>query len=186
MISTRTQSLFCTATPITSFVQCSGFMSSIALVSRRIYSKWNLAHVNTLAVKWILTNTIHHWRICRSNYRKLACVGFEPTTTEIRWNSFCFWISFKLKLSNSYKLIYYAMEKHISWALFWYMLLVFFIGILFPLNNTTRFKLVTVWLTVIKILPHFIYMLIAGLIKSFTEKCFAVSSYQSVAYNVKS
>ena len=26
---------------------------------------------------------IHHWRILRSSYRKLAWVGFEPTTTEL-------------------------------------------------------------------------------------------------------
>ena len=27
---------------------------------------------------------IHHWKIFRSSYKKLAWVGFEPTTTEFR------------------------------------------------------------------------------------------------------
>ena len=33
---------------------------------------------------YIFTYGIHHWSIFRSSYRKLARVGFEPTTTEFR------------------------------------------------------------------------------------------------------
>ena len=32
--------------------------------------------------EWADTYGIHHWRILWSSYRKLAWVGFEPTTTE--------------------------------------------------------------------------------------------------------
>ena len=39
-------------------------------------------------------------------------------------------------------------------------------GTLLSLNNTHRSKLATVWLTVINILSHFIYIIIARLIKS--------------------
>ena len=34
--------------------------------------------------KWADTYGIHHWRTLWSSYRKLAWVGFEPTTTEFR------------------------------------------------------------------------------------------------------
>ena len=34
---------------------------------------------------------IHHWRIFRSSYRKLAWVGFEPTTTEFRSDALTDW-----------------------------------------------------------------------------------------------
>ena len=37
--------------------------------------------------EWVDTYGIHHWRIIWSSYRKLACVEFEPTTTELRWCS---------------------------------------------------------------------------------------------------
>ena len=61
------------------FVQCSHFISAIAFVSHHICFKRNLAQVITLAAQWIDTYGIHHWRIFRSSYRKLAWVGFEPT-----------------------------------------------------------------------------------------------------------
>ena len=32
----------------------------------------------------IMADSIHHWRIIWSSYKKLAWVGFEPTTTEFR------------------------------------------------------------------------------------------------------
>ena len=32
--------------------------------------------------EWADTYGIHQWRILLSSYRKLAWVGFEPTTTE--------------------------------------------------------------------------------------------------------
>ena len=34
---------------------------------------------------------IHHWRIFRSSYRKLAWVGFEPTTTQFRSDALTDW-----------------------------------------------------------------------------------------------
>ena len=34
--------------------------------------------------EWADTYGVHHWRILRSSYRKLAWVGFEPTITELR------------------------------------------------------------------------------------------------------
>ena len=66
------------------FVQCSRFISVFALVSRHICFNRSLAQVITLVAEWIDTYGIHHWRIFRSSYRKLAWVGFEPTTTEFR------------------------------------------------------------------------------------------------------
>ena len=35
---------------------------------------------------------IHHWRIFWSSYRKLAWVGFEPTTTEFRSDALTDWV----------------------------------------------------------------------------------------------
>ena len=37
------------------------------------------------------TYGIHHWRILWSSYRKLAWVGFEPTTTEFRSDALTDW-----------------------------------------------------------------------------------------------
>ena len=37
------------------------------------------------------TYGIHYWRILRSSYRKLAWVGFEPTTTEFRSDALTNW-----------------------------------------------------------------------------------------------
>ena len=62
------------------FVQYSHFILAIAFVSHHIYFKWNLTKVITLVVEWIDTYSIHHWRIFRSSYRKLAWVEFEPKT----------------------------------------------------------------------------------------------------------
>ena len=84
MSSSRTQSQSSTATPMSSFVQCSCFILIIVFVSRHIRFKRNLAQLITLVAEWIDTYGIHHWRIFRSNYRKLTCMGFEPTTTELR------------------------------------------------------------------------------------------------------
>ena len=66
------------------FVQCSRFMSVFAFVSRHICFKRSLAQVTTLVAEWIDTYGTHHWKIFRSSYRKLAWVGFELTTTELR------------------------------------------------------------------------------------------------------
>ena len=72
-------------------VQCSHFISAIAFVIRHICFKRNLAQVIILAAEWIDTYGIHHWRIFRSSYRKLAWVGFEPTTTEFRSDALTDW-----------------------------------------------------------------------------------------------
>ena len=64
------------------FAQCLHFILAIAIVSRHIWFKWNLAQVITLVAEWIDTYGIHHWKIFGSSYRKLAWVGFELTTTE--------------------------------------------------------------------------------------------------------
>ena len=42
-------------------------------------------------VEWIDTYGIHHWRILCSSYRKLAWLGFEPTTTEFRSDALTDW-----------------------------------------------------------------------------------------------
>ena len=41
--------------------------------------------------EWVDTYGIHHWRIIWSSYRKLAWVGFEPTTTEFRSDTLTNW-----------------------------------------------------------------------------------------------
>ena len=73
------------------FVQCPHFVSAIAFVSCHICLKQNLVQVITLVAEWIDTYGIHHWRIFWSSYRKLAWVGFEPTTTEFRSEALTDW-----------------------------------------------------------------------------------------------
>ena len=51
----------------------------------------SLAQVITLVVELIGTYGIHHWRIFRSSYGKLACVGFEPTITEFPLDGLADW-----------------------------------------------------------------------------------------------
>ena len=94
MSSTCSQSQLCTATPISQFhvfVQCSCFISIFAIVSHHICFKQSLTQVITLVAEWIDTYGIHHWSIFRSSYRKLAWVGFEPTTTEFRSDALTDW-----------------------------------------------------------------------------------------------
>ena len=43
-------------------------------------------------VEWTDTYGIYHWRILWSSYRKLAWVGFEPTTTEFCSDGLCLYI----------------------------------------------------------------------------------------------
>ena len=57
------------------FVQCLRFISVFAFISCHICFKQSLAQVITLVVEWIDTYGIHHWRIFRSSYRKLAGEG---------------------------------------------------------------------------------------------------------------
>ena len=65
------------------FAQFSHFIFVVPFVNHYISFKQNVAPLITLAVEWIDTYAIQHWKIFRSSYRKLAWVGFEPTTTEI-------------------------------------------------------------------------------------------------------
>ena len=41
--------------------------------------------------KWTDTHDIYHWRIYRNSYRKLAWVGFESGTTELRIDAITDW-----------------------------------------------------------------------------------------------
>ena len=41
--------------------------------------------------EWADTYDIYHWRIPWSSYRKLAWVGFEPTTTEFHPDALTDW-----------------------------------------------------------------------------------------------
>ena len=84
MSSTRSQSQLCTATTISSFRQFSHFISAIVFVSCYICFKQNFAQVTKLLAEWIGTYDISQLvhMFFRSSYRKLAWVGFEPTTTE--------------------------------------------------------------------------------------------------------
>ena len=46
---------------------------------------------NKYILTYIYIYSIHHWRIFRSSYRKLAWVGFEPTTTDFRSDALTDW-----------------------------------------------------------------------------------------------
>ena len=65
------------------FVQCSRFLSVIAFVSHHICFKQNLAQIIMLVADWTDRYGIHHWKIFRNSYEKLAWVGFGRTTTEL-------------------------------------------------------------------------------------------------------
>ena len=67
------------------FLRCSYFISVVAFVNRQIFVKLTpIALVVTSVAEWINRYGIHHWRIFGSSYRKLAWVGFEDTTNELR------------------------------------------------------------------------------------------------------
>ena len=124
MSYSSTQSRLCTATPITSFVQCSRFISVVAFVSYHIFFKLNPAKVIMLEVEWIDTYGINHWRIFRSNYRMLAWIGFEPMTTEVHSDALTNWAIrpwYKLALkANILQLLqlHFLFSVHISfWSL---------------------------------------------------------------------
>ena len=44
-----------------------------------------------IVAEWTDTYGIHHWRILRNSYRKLAWVWFEPTTTEFHSDALTDW-----------------------------------------------------------------------------------------------
>ena len=82
MSSTRVQSQFFTATPISSFDQCHiSFRLLCSSVTTFIWSKYCRGnHIS--AADWAVIHGIHYRKILRNSYRKLSWVGFEPTTTE--------------------------------------------------------------------------------------------------------
>ena len=52
----------------------------------------NVCWVNHMSVaEWVDTYGIYHWRILWSSYKKLAWVGFEPTTTEFHSDALTDW-----------------------------------------------------------------------------------------------
>ena len=78
MSSSCSQIQLCTA-----FIFHTTFISLLSVhVSFRSLPSSVATFVNHVVAEWIYTYGIHHWRIPRSSYRKLAWVGFEPTTTE--------------------------------------------------------------------------------------------------------
>ena len=82
---TRSQRLLCTTTPISSLCSVITFQFGLfAFVSRHICFKQSFAQVITLAVEWIDTYGIHHWRSFITSYLNLTWVGFESRTTEFR------------------------------------------------------------------------------------------------------
>ena len=107
--STRSQSQPCAATPISSL--CSEFIFHFGLCLRQL-PQVNSRIVITLAAEWIDAYGIHHWRIFRSSYRKLAWVGFEPMTTEFRSDALTDcpitpWVQLALR-ANSVQLLLYT------------------------------------------------------------------------------
>ena len=88
MSSTRTQSQLCTATLISSHSSVFTFHFGHGLCQSPHWFNRNLSQIITLVAEWIDTYGIHHWKIFRSSYRyrKLAWVGYEPTTTEFHSN----------------------------------------------------------------------------------------------------
>ena len=62
------------------FVKCSSFILTIVFVSRHISFQRNLAQAVVLVAEWIGKYGIHNWMILRSSYKKMAWMGFEPTT----------------------------------------------------------------------------------------------------------
>ena len=57
---------------------------------RLFYSKFCWCNRMSVA-EWVHTYCIHHWRFIWSSYRKLAWVGFEPTTTVFRSEALTDW-----------------------------------------------------------------------------------------------
>ena len=49
-----------------------------------IYIHISMYYIVYACIYMCIIYGIHHWRIFRSRYKKLAWVGFEPTTTEFR------------------------------------------------------------------------------------------------------
>ena len=66
--------------------------------------------------KYIIYYGSDHWVILRSSYRKLAWVGFEPTTTEFCWDALTDWavrpwVQLTLKATFSQLLQFHCLLK---------------------------------------------------------------------------
>ena len=69
---------------------------------------------HTSVAEWTDTYGIHHWKILWSSYRKLAWVGFEPTTTEFRSDALTDWPIRPWALLYIFRIISYIF-RIISW-----------------------------------------------------------------------
>ena len=63
---------------------------------------------------------IHHWRMIWSSYRKLAWVGFEPTTTEFRSDALTDWairpwVQLALRVQLTKVVVCFCDYKYYSW-----------------------------------------------------------------------
>ena len=54
---------------------------------------WAIFRPEVIIQWWADADGVHHWRIFRSNYRKLVWVGFEPTTNEFRLDTKANWVN---------------------------------------------------------------------------------------------
>ena len=61
--------------PFFFYINRSAIYIHICIYILRYYGMWYVVYA---------IYGIHHWRILRSSYRKLAWAGYEPTTTEFR------------------------------------------------------------------------------------------------------
>ena len=92
LISTCSQSQLCRDTQVSSLSSVFTFYFVHCFAICRILFKRGLAQVITFVAERIGIHGIHHWRIFRSSYRKLAWVGFEPMTTEFLIIALTEWI----------------------------------------------------------------------------------------------
>ena len=89
---THTQSKIWRATPTSSLCSVLTFHFNHCLCQSPHFAfKETLAQVIKLVREWIDRYGIHHWRIFRSSYQKLAWVGFEPTTTRFHSDAVTDW-----------------------------------------------------------------------------------------------
>ena len=80
--------------------------------------------------EWPDTYSIHHWRILWSSYRKLAWVGFEPTTTKFHsevLNDWTIrpWVQLALRANFAYLLQFHLFVFLFIYFLFKFSMLFF-------------------------------------------------------------
>ena len=75
-----------------------------------------------IKVKVIYIYGIHHWRILWSSYRKLAWVGFEPTTTEFRSDALTDWSNKVITMEKKNTFSKNIFDTSLSWFItfYWY------------------------------------------------------------------